>query len=56
MQARNIFNKIRISAKLNEISLVPTYVTNSLIPTEYGVTGIKKEKSINEVINNDNSK
>ena len=53
MQILKILTKIIISAKESVISLVPINVTNSLIPTEYGVKAIKKEKSTNEVINKD---
>ena len=45
--------EIIISARESGISLVPTNVINSLIPTEYGVKAIKKEKSNSVVINID---
>ncbi len=39
-----------ISTKVRGISLVPNKVINSVIPTEYGVNAIKKEKSTNDVV------
>tara|TARA_B100000029_G_C16821906_1_gene684494 strand:+ start:146 stop:346 length:201 start_codon:yes stop_codon:yes gene_type:complete len=39
-----------ISTKVKGISLVPNNVINSVIPTEYGVNAIKKEKSTSDVV------
>ena len=44
---RKVFIKNKISAKVISKLIVPIYIKNSLIPTEYGVNKKINEKSAN---------